>query len=391
MPSALCDATYSLRGATDPPSGRLIAATEIRFSEIIAAHSVALDITQGQPAGHCMRSALIGMRLAEVLRLSSADRSALFYALLLKDLGCSSNAAKMAYLFGADDRAVKQTARLIDWTKPGESIKHCWTQCSPGGSMVEKLLKMAAMVRNGPDGARKISQVRCERGADIARACNCPKRPPRPSCISTSTGTGAGFRRGSKGRKSPCWAGTAVATGELGAMSGARASVQGSVEGVANEVENELMNPSFRLGPATPSPETACAIDGKSPALGVCPLATFRPPPNTQIAAKKSGRDRSRTLRAQDGGPPGHSPTRGPRRPRRDLGLFCEPPPFATHSRIPRSFQPSAAAGSPLSSDSIFSVEALPSDRSASPVIENNCYNRHGDRIFGTVGIIVRV
>ena len=121
----------SHRGATERPSGRLIAATEIRFSEIIAALSVALDITQGQPEGHCMRSALIGMRLAEVLRLSSADRSALFYALLLKDLGCSSNAAKMAYLFGADDRAVKQTARLIDWTKPGDSIKHCWTQCSP--------------------------------------------------------------------------------------------------------------------------------------------------------------------------------------------------------------------------------------------------------------------
>src|SRR5580692_4684632 len=146
--SSICSPVTTL-----PPPGRLIEATQIRLSEIISALSVALDITQGQPEGHCMRSALIGMRLAEVLRLSSADRSALFYALLLKDLGCSSNAAKMAYLFGADDRAVKQTARLIDWTKPGDSIKHCWTQCSPGGSMIEKLLKMAAMARSGAEGA----------------------------------------------------------------------------------------------------------------------------------------------------------------------------------------------------------------------------------------------
>src|SRR5437762_11941321 len=85
------------------PTERLITASEIRFSEIISAMSVALDITQGHPEGHCMRSGLIGMRLAEELRLSTSDRSALFYALLLKDLGCSSNAAKMSYLFGADE------------------------------------------------------------------------------------------------------------------------------------------------------------------------------------------------------------------------------------------------------------------------------------------------
>src|SRR6185295_10506804 len=100
------------------PCGRLIEARQIRLSEIISALSVALDITQGQPEGHCMRNALIGMRLADELRLSAGDRSALFYALLLKDLGCSSNAAKITYLFGADDRLIKRSARMIDWTKP---------------------------------------------------------------------------------------------------------------------------------------------------------------------------------------------------------------------------------------------------------------------------------
>ena len=170
MPSALCDdLCVPLAAVSEPPSGRLIAATEIRFSEIISALSVALDITQGQPEGHCMRSALVGMRLAEELRLSASDRSSLFYALLLKDLGCSSNAAKMAYLFGADDRVVKRSARMVDFTRPSDAVKHCWRHCAPGGSTVDKLLKMAAMVRSGTEGARKIAQVRCERGAEIAR------------------------------------------------------------------------------------------------------------------------------------------------------------------------------------------------------------------------------
>lgn len=157
------------------PSGRLIVATEIRFSEIISALSVALDITQGNPHGHCMRTAMIGMRLAEELQLPSADRSALFYALLLKDLGCSSNAAKMAYLFGADDHTVKHATRMIDWTKPTEGFKHCWKNCAPGGSTVEKLLKVASIARLGQKGARQIVEIRCERGADIARMLQLPE------------------------------------------------------------------------------------------------------------------------------------------------------------------------------------------------------------------------
>ena len=50
------------------------------------------------------------MRLAEAIGLDAAQRSSLFYALLLKDAGCSTNAAKIAALFGADDAAVKARA-----------------------------------------------------------------------------------------------------------------------------------------------------------------------------------------------------------------------------------------------------------------------------------------
>jgi putative nucleotidyltransferase with HDIG domain len=186
-------------GEAPPTSPRLIVATEIRFSEIISALSVALDITQGHPHGHCMRSALVGMRLAEELRLSTVDRSALFYALLLKDLGCSSNAAKMAYLFGADDHLVKRSTRLVDWTNAGENIKHCWKQCAPGGSIVDKLLRMGAMVRCGAEGARKIAEIRCERGADIARMLHLPEATANAILDLDEHWNGRGNPRGLKG------------------------------------------------------------------------------------------------------------------------------------------------------------------------------------------------
>ena len=126
-----------------------------------------------------MRSAMIGMRLAKELQLSTGDRFALFYALLLKDLGCSSNAAKITYLFGADDHLVKRSARMTDLTNPITAIKYCWTNCVPGGSPIDKLLKMAAMARGGAEGARRIAEVRCERGAEIARMLQLPEATAR--------------------------------------------------------------------------------------------------------------------------------------------------------------------------------------------------------------------
>ena len=77
---------------------------ELRLSEVLSGLSHALDITEGQPRGHAERSCLIGMRMAAVLSLSPDDRSHLFYALLLKDAGCSSNSARVFQLFGGDDQ-----------------------------------------------------------------------------------------------------------------------------------------------------------------------------------------------------------------------------------------------------------------------------------------------
>src|SRR6185503_12334623 len=87
----------------------------VSLYEVLAALSHALDLTEGQPLGHTIRTCLIGMRIAEELSLSNDDRSSLYYALLLKDAGCSSNAARMAALFGTDDRYVKPRMKVVDW------------------------------------------------------------------------------------------------------------------------------------------------------------------------------------------------------------------------------------------------------------------------------------
>src|SRR4051795_3701175 len=104
---------------------------ELRLSEVLAALSHALDITEGQPRGHAERTCLIAMRLAEHAGLDAATRSSLFHAALLKDAGCSSNAAKVAALYGADDADVKRDRKATDHLRPADSVRHLVHSTAP--------------------------------------------------------------------------------------------------------------------------------------------------------------------------------------------------------------------------------------------------------------------
>ena len=78
-------------------------ATSIRLAEILGALSRALDLTEGQPPGHCARCCWIGVNIGRRIGLPDDELRDLYYALLLKDLGCSSNAARICDLYLADD------------------------------------------------------------------------------------------------------------------------------------------------------------------------------------------------------------------------------------------------------------------------------------------------
>jgi hypothetical protein len=146
---------------------------EVRQSEVIAALSHALDLTEGHPAGQAERSCLIGMRLARELRLDERATYALYYALLLKDVGCSSSAARMCELFGTDDIALKTHGKLIDWTKPAEVARYASKHVAGGGRIARAqrtLSVLRALVAEG----KAIVETRCDRGAAIVGSLGFP-------------------------------------------------------------------------------------------------------------------------------------------------------------------------------------------------------------------------
>ncbi|CAN5616578.1 hypothetical protein BH24CHL1_BH24CHL1_20070 [soil metagenome] len=92
----------------------------IRLSEVLSALSYVLDTVEGQPQGHVLRSCFIGMTIANGLHLSTEELSALFYALLLKDAGCSSNASRLSSLFDTNDFDAKRRFKTVDWSLKSE-------------------------------------------------------------------------------------------------------------------------------------------------------------------------------------------------------------------------------------------------------------------------------
>ena len=149
----------SLAGA--PGSGLPVA-------EIVSAFSFALDLTEDAVPGHALRSCLIGMRLAQVLGLTDAERSSLFYAMLLKDVGCSSNAARLCQIMGSDERRVKSAVKYVDWTRPTLSgIRTAWNGLDPRSGVPARVLRLFGLGIHQQDNNREMITLRCARGASI--------------------------------------------------------------------------------------------------------------------------------------------------------------------------------------------------------------------------------
>jgi HD-GYP domain-containing protein (c-di-GMP phosphodiesterase class II) len=146
----------------------------VALSEVLGALSYALDITEGEPPGHAVRTTAIGMRLAEQIGLGDEERSALFYALLLKDAGCSSNASRLSSLFAADDHATKRAMKVTDWSKSGALAAYTWRAVAPGSGVVAKARQMRRITLQD-EVTRELIGTRCERGAEIARMLELPE------------------------------------------------------------------------------------------------------------------------------------------------------------------------------------------------------------------------
>lgn len=140
----------------------------LRLSEILGAFTYALDLTEGQAPGHSIRACWIGTQLAMAKGIKGPALRDIYYAVLLKDLGCSSQAASVDDMFAGKGQEPEQGFQMIGSVPKdiGEFIAG-----EAGGDVKPEVRSdpLGPLARNGENIIKNIMDTRSMRGAKIAR------------------------------------------------------------------------------------------------------------------------------------------------------------------------------------------------------------------------------
>lgn len=177
------------------------------LSSLLSALSYALDLTEGQPAGHSNRSCLIGLRIGEEIGLPQDQLADLYYALLLKDAGCSSNSSKLFHIIGTDDLRAKGDLKTKDWTKTGwESLKYALDHVGVGKPFLSRMQHLFSVAATQQRDSRTLVAIRCDRGASIARKIGFPESVAKAIYSLDEHWDGGGYPMGLRGENIPLFA-----------------------------------------------------------------------------------------------------------------------------------------------------------------------------------------
>ncbi len=120
--------------------------------------------------GHSVRACMIGMRIANEIKLPKAEHTDLYYALLMKDAGCSSNASKLFHILNADEIRAKGDVKTTDWTRVGwESLHYALTHVATGMPFMRRMQRLFEVAATQQRDSCDLVKIRCERGSYIAK------------------------------------------------------------------------------------------------------------------------------------------------------------------------------------------------------------------------------
>ena len=158
----------SVAPAPAPRASVPAAADGPRLAEVLVSLSHALDLAEGQPAGHAQRSCWIAQQLGRAIGLGTQQLRELYYTALLKDAGGSSNAARIRTLFLTDDLSFKRHRRTAGLSLPSLMhfvLRHTGLNAGP----LTRLRVVVNAVQNGGEIHRELTEARSSRGAQVAR------------------------------------------------------------------------------------------------------------------------------------------------------------------------------------------------------------------------------
>ncbi len=124
--------------------------TEIRLAELIAALSLATDLADAFPPETALKNCLIALGIAQELGVTGRQLSDVYYAALLRYLGCTSTARETATAFGGDDNATRGAFAGVEFDQPGEMLDAVWSWLGDGPGRLRRARAFTGSMLAGP-------------------------------------------------------------------------------------------------------------------------------------------------------------------------------------------------------------------------------------------------
>jgi HD-GYP domain-containing protein (c-di-GMP phosphodiesterase class II) len=134
--------------------------SQLRLAELMASLSLAIDLGTGQPMEWVIRSTLLGVRLAEEMRLSEAEQSEVYYLSLLRHIGCTANAHSDAEMFG-DELQVAE-GMTLDMDDMPAMLGFVLRSAGKTKPFPQRLQHIARLLSAGPGAAESNHTAHCE-------------------------------------------------------------------------------------------------------------------------------------------------------------------------------------------------------------------------------------
>ncbi|MDQ3368757.1 MAG: metal-dependent phosphohydrolase, partial [Myxococcota bacterium] len=90
----------------------------LRLADLLRSLSLATDLAVGAPLETSLRTCLVATHLGRRLGLDAIELRDVFYAALLRHVGCTAWAHEAAALVGGDDHDVLRTFEAVDRASP---------------------------------------------------------------------------------------------------------------------------------------------------------------------------------------------------------------------------------------------------------------------------------
>jgi len=170
---------------------------------LLSALSFATGLGLSERMEHALNSAYIGLRLADVLHLSSEEREAIFYGALLKDVGCTACAAGFSAIFPEDELVPRSEFILVDLNRFNESFSWLFRSAPEDSNLPDRISRLLSYLAQCGPIMKEASQSHCEIAELFARRLGFPEYVQRTVRFQWERWDGKGLAYGLKGTEVP--------------------------------------------------------------------------------------------------------------------------------------------------------------------------------------------